>query len=143
VAATLRDVAATSKALETLRIELASKDVAAFKDAAKRLSQGPGAADGGDLGWVEPGTNNKSFDHVAYVIPVGELSPVFMMETNACLIVVTERTEPYRRTFGEMIGELESALRRDQMKAIRANVVTMMQSKASIRDLITVQQLLE
>ncbi len=142
-AATLRDVAATSKALETLRIELASKDVAAFKDAAKRLSQGPGAADGGDLGWVEPGTNNKSFDHVAYVIPVGELSPVFMMETNACLIVVTERTEPYRRTFGEMIGELESALRRDQMKAIRANVVTMMQSKASIRDLITVQQLLE
>jgi hypothetical protein len=29
------------------------------------------------------------------------------------------------------------------MKAIRANVVTMMQSKASIRDLITVQQLLE
>ena len=142
-ALTLRDAATTRKELEALRIELATKDIAAFKDAAKRLSQGPGAADGGDLGWVEPDTNNKAFDQLAYVIPVGELSPVFMMDANASLIVVTERTESYRRTFGEMVGEIESALRREQMKTIRANVVAMMQAKASIRDLVTIQKLFE
>ena len=142
-AASLRDAAATRKELDALRIELAAKDVAGFKDAAKRLSQGPGAADGGDLGWVEPGTNHKSFDDVAFVIPVGELSPVFLVDANVCLIVVTERTEPYRRTLGEMVGEIESALRRDQMKANRANIVAMMQAKASIRDLVTVQKLFE
>jgi parvulin-like peptidyl-prolyl isomerase len=140
---TLRDAATTRKELEALRIELATKDIAAFKDAAKRLSQGPGAADGGDLGWVEPGTNNKAFDQLAYVIPVGELSPVFMMDANASIVVVTERTEPYRRTLGEMVGEIESALRREQMKTIRANVVAMMQEKASIRDLVTIQKLFE
>jgi peptidyl-prolyl cis-trans isomerase D len=142
-AASLRDEATTRKELEALRVELATKDVEAFKAAAKKLSQGPGAADGGDLGWVEPGTFQPAFDQVAFSLPVGELSPVFFADHLACLVVVSERTEPHRRTFGEMMGEIESALRLDKVKATRASVVEMMRTKASVRDLTTISQLFE
>lgn len=142
-AASLRDVDATRKELDALRAELVGKDLDAFKDAAKRLSQGPGAADGGGLGWVEPGTYQPAFDEVVFAIKPGELSPVFMADKLACLVVVTERNEATSRAFGEVVGEIESDLRRTQAKAARDTAVAMMRAKASVRDLITIAQLLE
>lgn len=142
-AANLRDAEATRKQLDTLRGELVGKDLDAFKDAAKRLSQGPGAADGGVLGWVEPGTYQPAFDEVVFSIKVGELSPVFIAEKLAYLVVVTDRTEASSRAFGEVVGEIESDLHRTQAKAVRDAAVAMMRAKASVRDLITIAQLLE
>ncbi len=142
-ATNLRDSEATRQELEALRAELAGKDLDAFKEAAKRRSQGPGAADGGVLGWVEPGTYQAAFDEVVFAIKPGELSPVFMADKLACLVVVTERTEASSRTFGEVVGEIESDLQRTQQKASRDAAVAMMRAKASVRDLVTIAQLLE
>ncbi|MBA3698547.1 MAG: peptidylprolyl isomerase [Planctomycetes bacterium] len=142
-AATLRDAETTRKELETLRSDLLGKDLAAFTEAAKRVSQGPGAADGGLLGWVEPGTYQAAFDEVVFSIKPGELSPVFMADKLACLVVVSERSEPSSRAFGEVVGELESALRRAQNRAAREATVAMLRGKASVRDLVTIPQLLD
>jgi len=142
-AATLRDPEAARADLEALRAELVSKDLEAFKDAAKRLSQGPGAADGGALGWVEPGSYQPAFDQVVFSIKPGELSPVFLADKLACLVVVSERTEASSRAFGEVVGEIESALHRAQLKAARLVAISMLRGRASIRDLVTMPQLLE
>ncbi|HEX3132590.1 MAG TPA: peptidylprolyl isomerase, partial [Planctomycetota bacterium] len=142
-AAKLRDPDAARHDLDVLRSELATKDLDAFKDAAKRLSQGPGAADGGALGWVEPGTYQAAFDQVVFSIKPGELSPVFMADKLACLVVVGERTEASSRAFGEVVGEIESALHRTQVQAAREVAVSMLRGKASVRDLVTIPQLME
>jgi parvulin-like peptidyl-prolyl isomerase len=142
-AAALRDVEATRKELEVLRADLLGKDLAAFAETAKRVSQGPGAADGGLLGWVEPGSYQPAFDEVVFSIKPGELSPVFMADKLACLVVVSERSEASSRAFGEVVGEIESALRRAQNRAAREATVLMLRTKASIRDLITIPQLLD
>lgn len=142
-AAMLRDAEATRADLEKLRSELAGKGLDAFSDAAKRVSQGPGAADGGVLGWVEPGTYQPAFDEVVFTLKPGELSPVFMADKLACLVLVSERTEATSRAFGEVVGEIESALRRVQTRASRDAAVAMLRGKASVRDLVTIAQLLE
>lgn len=142
-AATLRDADGTRKELEALRSELMGKDLAAFAETAKRVSQGPGAADGGLLGWVEPGTYQPAFDEVVFTIKPGELSPVFLADKLACLVVVSERSEASSRAFGEVVGEIESSLRRAQSRAAREATVAMLRSKASVRDLITIPQLME
>ena len=142
-AGSLRDSDATRRELEAVRSELVAKDLDAFKAAAKRVSQGPGAADGGALGWIEPGTYQPAFDEVVFNLKPGELSPVFIADKLACLVVVAERTDPSSRAFGEVVGEIESALRRAQLKAARQVAVDMLRGKASVRDLITIPQLLE
>jgi PPIC-type PPIASE domain len=142
-AAKLRDPEAARHDLDVLRAELATKDLDAFKDAAKRLSQGPGAADGGALGWVEPGTYQAAFDQVVFSIKPGELSPVFMADKLACLVVVGERTEASSRAFGEVVGEIENALHLSQVKAARNVAVSMLRSKATVSDLVTIPQLME
>jgi parvulin-like peptidyl-prolyl isomerase len=142
-AAQLRDPEATRKQLEDLRAELLGKDLDAFKDAAKRLSQGPGAADGGAIGWVEPGTYQPAFDEVVFAVKPGELSPVFVADKVAYLVVVSERNEATSRTFGEVVGEIESDLHRTQAKAARDAAVGMLRAKASVRDIVTIAQLLE
>jgi len=142
-AGTLRDPEATRKEMETLRSELAGKDLAAFTEVAKRVSQGPGAADGGLLGWVEPGTYQPAFDEVVFSIKPGDLSPVFQADKLACLVVVSERSEASSRAFGEVVGEIESTLRRAQTLAVRDVTVAMLRAKASVRDLVTIPQMLE
>lgn len=142
-AASLRDPEATRKELETLRDELFGKDLAAFAEAAKKVSQGPGAADGGLLGWVEPGTFQSAFDEVIFTIKPGDLSPVFLTDKLACLVVVSERNDASSRTFGEVVGEIESALRRSQARAAREATVAMLRGKASVRDLITLTKMME
>lgn len=141
--AALRDLDGAKRELAALRAELEGKGVDAFKAAAKARSQGPKAADGGDLGWVEPGTFTKTFDEVVFSIPPGELSPVFVAESLACLVLVPERVEARTRPFAEVVAEIESDLRRQMNAGVRREAVAMLRGKASIRDIVTISRLYE
>jgi hypothetical protein len=141
--AALRDAEQVRRDLEALRAELEGKDLEAFRAAARRVSQGPGAADGGLLGWVEPGTHPAAFDQVVFTQPLHSPSPVFVVDQLAYLTWVAERSEATIRSFGEVVGELESALRRSQQSAARRAAVAMLRAKASVRDIITIAQLVE
>lgn len=142
-ATAVRDLDGAKRELEALRVELSGKGVDAFKAAAKARSQGPKATDGGDLGWVEPGTFTKAFDEVAFAIKPGELSPVFVAESLACLVLVTERTEARTRPFAEVVAEIESDLRRQMSAGVRREAVTMLRTKASIRDIVGIAKFYE
>jgi parvulin-like peptidyl-prolyl isomerase len=128
--------------LEKLRGELQGKDLAAFAEAAKQYSQGPGAADGGALGWVEPGTYQSAFDEVVFSIKPGQLSEVFIADRLAYLVLVTDCNEASHRAFGEVVGEIENALLRNQEQAARDEAVRMLRAKALVRDITTIQQVI-
>ena len=142
-AAATRDLDGAKRELEALRAELDGKGSEAFKAAAKARSQGPKAADGGDLGWVEPGTFTQAFDDVAFAIKPGDLSPVFVAESMACLVLVSERAEARTRPFAEVVAEIESDLRRQMNAGVRREAVTMLRGKASIRDIVPITRFYE
>jgi len=108
---------------------------AAFKSAAQQISQGPNAVQGGDLGWVEPGVYTPVFDRNAFACKTGELSPVFLADQVAYLVLITAREEARVRPLDEVRGEMEAVLNRERREEIKANAVAMLRSKASIRDL--------
>ena len=45
-----------------------------FADVAKTVSKGPGASDGGDLGWLRRGTMQRSLEEVVFALKDGEVS---------------------------------------------------------------------
>lgn len=147
--AAYRDLEGARTQLEDLRKELAGKDAEAFRAAAKRLSQGPNAVQGGDLapepgGWIEPGrTDSAVFDAKAFACKAGELSNVFIVDQTACLVLVTAREDARVRPIDEVRGDLRVALEREREAEIRANALAMMRAKASIRDVAPLARLLE
>ena len=111
--------------------------------AAHEVSQGPGASEGGERGWIEPGSEGQGFDEVVFALKAGELSPVFRSEQGARLVLVVERVEARSRDFAEVAGEIESGLRPKHQEAIRRQAVAMLRGKASIRDVASLDRLAE
>ncbi len=139
-AANLRDEAQTRAALEALRQRLDGLEPAAreaeFRAAAKAMSSGPNAAEGGDLGaTVEPGTYSAEFDAQAFSIPVGRVSPVFTARGLLCLILVRERREARVLSFDEVSGGLDRSLTQARREALRTAIVRVLRSRAQISDL--------
>jgi parvulin-like peptidyl-prolyl isomerase len=141
--AALRDPDQAMAQLTALRAQLAGKDADAFAKAARTVSQGPSASEGGNRGWIEPGSEGQAFDEVVFALKAGELSPVFRTEQGARLVLVTERIEARSREFAEVAGEIESGLRPKHQEEIRRQAVAMLRGKASIKDVATLDRLAE
>ena len=62
--------------LTTLRKQITSGKTS-FADAARSVSQGPNAANGGDMGWVSGARLPDSFDSALAGLKPGQVSPVF------------------------------------------------------------------
>lgn len=143
-----RDLAAAKTQLEDLRRQLEGKGVDAFKDAARKLSQGPNAAGGGDLalepgGWLDPGRFTPVFDEQAFACKVGTMSPVFIAETVACLVLVTGREDAQIPTLGEKRAEITRMLTDERKVESKNNAIAMLRSKASIRDIVPLAKMVE
>ncbi len=141
--AAFRDQDATLKQLADIRAKLAGRDATAFMDQAKASSQGPKASDGGDLGWIEPGTYSPGFDAVAFTLAPGTLSEVFWSEDTANLLFVTERKEARTLPFAEVSAEIETELFEVQRDETKKRMVAMLRSKASIVNAIPIDQVVE
>jgi parvulin-like peptidyl-prolyl isomerase len=139
----LRDAEATVHQLAAIRAQLDGKDADAFKAVARQSSQGPGASDGGDRGWLEPGTEGKEFDDVVFALKSGELSPVFRNGQLACLVLVTETVAARSREFNEVTAEIEAGMRPKRMQLIRQEALIMLRAQASIRDVASLEKLRE
>jgi peptidyl-prolyl cis-trans isomerase C len=63
---------------------------ASFAEVAKRVSQCPSNAKGGDLGFFGPGQMVPQFDKVAFELPVGELSQPVQTQFGWHLLTVTD-----------------------------------------------------
>ncbi len=131
--------------LATARLSLAGLRgdglVTAFRDLAKRISQGPTAARGGEIGWVEPGNYTPEFDHIAFSLAAGELAQPFLAGDTGLLILCAERKAAQTRSFDEVSGEIERSLRGQHREKARKQAVSILRGKASIRDVNSLDQM--
>lgn len=86
------DPDADEKKLAEVRRQIVAKEIS-FADAAKKHSQAPSAANGGDLGrFGFRGKQPQPFPQVAFGLKVGEISEPFRSPFGVHLLTVTERT---------------------------------------------------
>lgn len=62
-----------------------------FEKLAAAFSQGPAAAEGGDIGFIEKGVILPEVEDAAFSLPVGQISPVIESSVGFHLIMVTDR----------------------------------------------------
>ncbi len=81
-----------------------------FASVAFRLSAGPAAAKGGDLGWVEPGRVVEEVDAVVSSMAPGEVSGPVRSRFGWHIIKVHERREERTLTFDEVEAQVREAV---------------------------------
>jgi peptidyl-prolyl cis-trans isomerase SurA len=62
-----------------------------FSDLARQVSQGPGAASGGDLGWVKKGTMPIDLERVAFLLTPGQNSGLVRAKTGWIILKAEDR----------------------------------------------------
>lgn len=134
----VRDRDAAAARLEAIRTEIMNLPPvlrgARFRELATSESQGPHASDGGELGWVEPGTYGREIEEQALAMPVFETSPVFWSGGSAALVLVLERESGRTQTFAEVSGALSAGLDGQRRQQLRARVAKVLRSQASVRN---------
>lgn len=69
------------------------KEGAKFEDVAKKESQGPGAADGGDLGLFKRGVLAKELEDKTFAMKAGEVSDIIRTKQGFIILKVTQHQE--------------------------------------------------
>jgi peptidyl-prolyl cis-trans isomerase SurA len=90
-----------------------------FAEVAKGISKGPGAADGGDLGWLRRGTMQRSLEDVVFALKDGEVSKLVRAGPGLHLFKVEERRTGGGRTFDQAKDEIRDRLSMEQTQAYR------------------------
>ena len=142
----VRDRDGAVSRLEALRSELTSLPSvmrgALFRQRAQEESQGPHASEGGELGWVEPGTYGQEIEEQALAMSAFEPSPVFWTGGAAALVLVLEREAGRIQSFAEVSSALQAGLDREHRQEVRVRLTGVLRAQASIRDLGELEELL-
>jgi peptidyl-prolyl cis-trans isomerase SurA len=113
-AATAEQRAAVRAEAEHLRKEAADgKDFAAL---AKEHSQGPGAADGGDIGEVARGQMQEEFEKAVFSLKPGEVSDVIETDSGYHIIKVEQRAGEAHQPLAEVKDDIREKLYRENME---------------------------
>ena len=79
-------------------------------DLAREYSKGPEAINGGEVGWVDKGTLDKTLDKVLFSLAPGDLSPVTKGPSGYHIFEVVSRRPAGFQAFSEVIGDIEKTL---------------------------------
>ncbi|MBI5068873.1 MAG: peptidylprolyl isomerase [Deltaproteobacteria bacterium] len=103
-----------------------------FAKVAREVSQGPSAADGGDLGWLRRGVVQPEVERAAFALETGHLSDLVRTRTGFQILKVEERRGGQPRPFDEVKDEIRDRLTNDQADAARAQYVAELKKDAFI-----------
>lgn len=106
--ASAADVARAEVFVRMLRAKL--EEGADFAEMARSYSAGPGAADGGDLGWFERGQMVKAVEDVAFRLPAGVLSNAIRSPAGFHLLMVEERQGSVQQPFEAVADQIKEEL---------------------------------
>jgi peptidyl-prolyl cis-trans isomerase SurA len=90
-----------------------------FAEVARAVSKGPGASDGGDLGWLRRGTMQRSLEEVVFGLKDGEVSKLFRAGPGLHLFKVEARRTSGGRDLDQVKEEIRERLAMEQTQAYR------------------------
>src|SRR5436305_10827159 len=105
------DPAKVAAAEERAKQALASiKAGAKFEDVAKKASDGPTAADGGELGQFRRGTLAKELEDITFGLKPGEVSDVIRTKQGFVILKVNEHTQAGVAPLKQVQGRIQEAI---------------------------------
>ena len=129
---------ATAAEVEAARVkavklaEEARKPGVDFAELAKKKSEGPSAADGGDLGFFRHGVMVAEFEKAAFALPTGGVSDPVKTKFGWHVLKVEERRALPPKTFEEMKDQLRERLMRGQLEKLTEQYVAELRQAASV-----------
>jgi len=94
---------------------------AKFEDVAKKSSDGPSAAQGGDLGFFKRGTLAKELEDKTFAMKVGEPSDVIRTKQGYVILEVTQHDDEGVPSLKDVEGKIQDAIYMDKLQpALRA-----------------------
>lgn len=103
-----------------------------FVELAKQRSEGPSAADGGDLGTFGRGVMVPAFEKVAYALEEGQVSDPVRTQFGFHVIKVEKRIPIGVRPFEELKEELRARMYQSQLERYTAQYVQELRQKAIV-----------
>ena len=119
-----REVAGDGPARERIAgIRAQLKQGAEFDQLARRFSEEPAAAQGGDLGYIERGQLPPPLEAVAFDLAIGEVSPVVTTPAGFHLLSVTDRRPAATMPLEKVRGDIRRALHHQKYdRAVKAYI---------------------
>jgi parvulin-like peptidyl-prolyl isomerase len=131
------DEATTQKALERIeQIRTQALDGADFAELARNYSDGPSAADGGELGFAPRGVFVKPFEDAAFALEPGEISGITRTGYGFHIIELIDRREGHILPEQEVATAIRQQLFEDRLLEAMAAEVSNLREQASIEILI-------
>lgn len=91
-----------------------------FAKVARETSKGPGAAEGGDLGWLRRGVVQKALEDAAFSLKAGQVSGLVRAGPGLHVLKIEERRLGGAKSFDEAKEELRERLSNEQLETYRA-----------------------
>jgi len=103
-----------------------------FASVAKKYSEGPNAAEGGDIGFVERGTMAKVIDDVIFNMKAGQVSRPIKTPIGFAIIKVNSARNEQYRPVEDVKNEIEETLLDEAAKSVLGKWVAELKAKAFI-----------
>jgi peptidyl-prolyl cis-trans isomerase SurA len=105
-----------------------------FADLAKRKSEGPSAADGGDLGFFRRGVMVPEFEKVAFHLPVGGISDPVRTKFGWHVIRIDEKRVVPPQPFDEVKDKLRENLLKAQLEKYTDQYIQELKAQAMVQE---------
>ncbi len=125
-----QDDARVKAAGEALLARLASGED--FADLARQVSQGPGAASGGDLGWVKKGTMPADLERVAFALAPGQNSGLVRAKTGWIILKSDDRRTASAPPLEEVKDRIRERIASQQGEIYRKQYIEELKREAII-----------
>lgn len=94
-----------------------------FAKLAREVSKGPGAEEGGDLGWLRRGVVQKPLEDAAFALKAGQVSGLVRAGPGLHVLKVEERRVGGARSFEQVKEELRERLSNEQLDTYRQQYI--------------------
>ena len=103
-----------------------------FELLAVKYSQGPGAAQGGDIGFIEKGTIIAAVDSVAFSLPMGQVSEVIESDIGFHIIKVVDKKGAGLKPIATVREEIKAKIEDEKLEKKYEEWITSIRKKSFI-----------